>query len=304
MTTRLDVTFARKWGILGVFLSCAAIGAGCDHTGAAGPGDPPLPRGTAVFSRATPGQLETVLAAPDLALSAAQAALFVAGLDHQSSGGQCPQIITEGDTQVTVIGEGCMLPSGGSYQGTARYTALAPGSRLLSTRFDDFRRSEASSLSLRMDGSAVFTRTGEQDGVSTIRYATMLALAFYRHARPDAGDDRKNVEAELVLSAVCRSSMLDMLTCELETGSWVNLAGVGRFDIEGSYDWNVGAIGTPRISGTLVFHGLEVLRAEYPSQEGQCVQYTIGDSAPETLCTRLGGVLARVAPGAAGPDRV
>ena len=122
MATRLDVTFARKWGILGVLLSCAAIGAGCDDTGEGGPDDPPMPRGTAVFSRATPGQLEIVLAAPDLALSAAEAALFVASLDHQSSRGQCPQIIPEGDTQVTVIGEGCMLPSGGSYQGTARYT--------------------------------------------------------------------------------------------------------------------------------------------------------------------------------------
>lgn len=303
MTTRLAVTFAREWGILGVFLSCAAIGAGCDDTGEAGPDDPPMPRGTAVFSRATPGQLEIVLAAPDLALSAAEAALFVASLDHQSSRGLCPQIIPEGDTQVTVIGEGCMLPSGGSYQGTARYTALAPGSRLLSTRFDDFRRSEATSLSLHMDGSAVFTTIGEQDGVSSIRYATMLALAFHRHARPDA-DDRKNIEAELVLSAVCRSSTPDTLTCELEPGSWVNLAGVGRFDIEGSYDWNVGAIGTPRISGKLVFYGLEVLRAEYPSQEGQCVQYTIDDSAPETLCTRLGGVLASLSPGTAGPDRV
>lgn len=257
-------------------------------------GAPAGPVDTARFSQATAEQLETVLSTPTLPTSAGVAVALHALVESGSSNGQCPQIQDDHNVQLMITGNGCTLPNGGRYDGTARIVALEPGSELVSMTFEDFRRSGPGDVSFRLDGSVELTETE----AGALRQDVDLEL----EARiSKVMDEPKEMDIAMSTSALCQKRDQKTLECVYQPGSWVDIAGLGRYQIEGGYirDLSAAVDGISGISGSLAFHGAERLHLEYAAGE-ECVQYTIGDAAPQMLCIPPEGIFDLVPGGASG----
>lgn len=227
------------------------------------------------FAEASDAQLERVYraaAAHDLVSVLILGAVLSGG--HQPTG--CPRIVTEG--QDTTVTGGCTLTNG----------ARLDGSIELHNMFgyeDDppsYDPSQPSTMELAFRIS--FPQGGE--------HALDGRLELFEEGGRFSSDltiDTAGIASTSRIAATCQ----DPGPCTLSPGSEIEISGLGRAAVEGSWSF----IDPP--AGELTVRGADVLVFDISSLDGNCVPYTVGDERG-TVCTRDPDVDDWLEPPAAG----
>ena len=249
MTKREVVLYALPGQVL---MACILLLAACRAAPAEGP---PV---AAAFGQASRGQIEQALYSFMRPVDHAENEYAMALADADASDSACPRVEREGQRTI-ILAEGCVAPSGHRYAGRIEHVeADVPDYEMI---FTDYRRTTPEGEVYRYDGSILADVGGMEDGV----FQNTLTL------------ERPDVVLDIDVTTNCRAEE-GAFVCTFAPDSWVDVGGLGRFVIEGSFRDAPGE----EPSGMLVYRGADVMRVDILPR--WCMRYTIAGSEPRTVC--------------------